>query len=100
MLPRQQFRSLRLAIRIGGFGTAATAALFLTFAAGQPAAAQSAQAAGSSEARTGPGEPKPAAPQSSEGAPVSFEADRVEYSDKADSVTASGNVVLRREGKS
>jgi len=32
-------------------------------------------------------------------APVAFEADRAEYDDNADTVTASGNVVLRRDGQ-
>ncbi len=31
---------------------------------------------------------------------ISFEADRVDYSDDSDTVTASGNVVLRRDGQS
>ncbi len=42
--------------------------------------------------------PEPTAP--SQGEPVQFEADSVSYSDDQDSVTASGNVVLRRDGKS
>ncbi len=32
--------------------------------------------------------------------PIAFEADRIEYANDSDTVTASGNVVLRRDGKS
>ena len=40
------------------------------------------------------------APASSDQVPVQFEADRVQYDDSADTVTASGHVVIRREDQS
>ncbi|MBT0668580.1 LPS-assembly protein LptD [Novosphingobium profundi] len=43
--------------------------------------------------------PKPA-PETADAVPIAFEADTVEYAEKGDTVTASGNVVLRREGQS
>ncbi len=43
--------------------------------------------------------PEPAA-ASDDTVPVAFEADVVEYDEKGDNVTASGNVVMRREGQS
>ncbi len=42
----------------------------------------------------------PPAEAAANGKPVDFEADALAYSDDDDSVTASGNVVLRREGRS
>ena len=46
-----------------------------------------------------PAEP-PAEQPAPDGKPVDFEADAISYADDDDSVTASGNVVLRREGRS
>jgi LPS-assembly protein len=42
----------------------------------------------------------PTGESAAEGVPVAFEADVVEYAEHTDTVTARGNVVLRREGKS
>ena len=99
MLPQQQFRSLCLAIRRcgigGGVAVALLAAPFIALVATQPAAAQ-ADAAQTAAV----GDPPVAAAQARQSPPIDFEADRVEYAQDADSVTASGNVVLRREGKS
>ena len=44
--------------------------------------------------------PNPEAAASGPGQPIDFEADSVAYSDDTESVTASGSVVLRRDGKS
>ncbi len=41
-----------------------------------------------------------AAPSGTESNPIAFEAERIEYSDDSETITASGNVVLRRDGKS
>ena len=47
-----------------------------------------------------PETPAPAKDNSSPSGPIAFEADRVEYDQNGDTVTASGNVVLRREDQS
>jgi LPS-assembly protein len=53
--------------------------------------------AGPALAQDAPSPETPAAPAESE--PVNFEADRVEYDSKGETVTASGNVVLRRDSQ-
>jgi len=82
-LPLQAL-SARLHHRVGR-GTLLVLALLLGGVAG-PALAQDA-----------PAPETPAAPAESE--PVDFEADRVEYDSNSETVTASGNVVLRRDSK-
>jgi LPS-assembly protein len=85
-------------------------ALLLT---GNPAHAQDAEAMPQGSADQGPLHPSTreaghaptpaaanAAPTAPDAVPVAFEADKVEYDQNADVVTATGNVVLRREGKS
>jgi len=74
-----------------------TGLALLTVPAGGALAAQPA------EAPTPPAldnAPNNAAAPDPGGQPVAFEADRVEYRDNEDSVTASGNVILRRENQS
>ena len=91
MLPQQRFRSFCQTIRRCGIASKIAALLLAVLIAAQPVAAQveATQTTASSEPVAG-----------TQGPPIDFEADRVEYADDADSVTASGNVVLRREGKS
>ena len=48
----------------------------------------------------GPPAPAPSPAPAAEAREVAFEADKVEYNDKADTVTATGSVVLRSEGRS
>ena len=48
----------------------------------------------------GPAEPPAAAPASAETSQIAFEADNLAYDNDDDTVTASGNVVLRRDGQS
>ncbi|MGE3690147.1 MAG: LPS-assembly protein LptD [Novosphingobium sp.] len=75
--------------RPGGFGlwTATLATLLLALlAAPRPAAAQAAEG--------------DATAQVDQERPIQFEADRVEYDNKSNDVTAKGNVVLRRNGQS
>jgi LPS-assembly protein len=64
----------------------AEALLLAMFAAVQPAMAQ--DTSGQRPAQSAPEE-----------APVAFEADRVEYDDNSDAVSASGDVLLRRDGQ-
>ncbi len=91
MLPGSQFQSLFQAIpsqRSGWRKLGAGLALILlaSLALAVPASAQI--------------EARPETAETRESKPVEFEADTVAYNDDADSVTARGNVVLRREGKS
>jgi len=92
MLPRQQFRLLFLALRAGGVASRLLSALIAGTVATQVAQAQAQSAP--------PVGPEAVAAQATQGPPIQFEADKVEYADDTESVTASGNVVLRREGKS
>ena len=55
---------------------------------------------GSNASATAARSPRETVASETQGPPIDFEADSVAYADDADSVTASGNVVLRREGKS
>ena len=88
MLRNLRSRSLAQAIRRCGFGGRIALSLLVALIAPQPAVAQ-VQAL------------QTVAPETpTQGPPIDFEADRVAYADDADSVTASGNVVLRRDGKS
>ena len=80
-------------------------ALTLALATGGAAALLPASAAAQDLTRT-PGTapiteaPPEPAPATDEAVPVAFEADVVEYDENGESVTASGNVVLRRDGQS
>ncbi len=101
MLPRQQFRLLYLALRAGGVASRLLSALIGGAVATQVAHAQApagqevvSTAAASVDAIGG------ATGGATQGPPIQFEADRVEYADDTEIVTAIGNVVLRREGKS
>ncbi|MDE8653256.1 LPS-assembly protein LptD [Novosphingobium album (ex Liu et al. 2023)] len=47
-----------------------------------------------------PPPPGPAGETAAGEIPIAFEADRIEYAEKTEDVTASGNVVLRRQGQS
>ena len=104
MLPRQQFRLPYLALRAGGVASRLVGALLAVTLAAQPARAQvNAAQVATSAADTAPdqaalSDSKPI--QAKQGPPIDFEADRVEYADGTQSVTARGNVVLRRAGKS
>ncbi len=86
MLPGPQFLPQLQGLRIRRLGAGVTLALLASLAAVHPASAQ--------EAPLGP----PAGQAMSD--PIDFEADTLEYSDDNETVTAKGNVVLRREGKS
>jgi LPS-assembly protein len=90
MLPRQQFRFLYLAHCVGGVASRLLGALIAGTLLAQVAQAQA-------QAPAGPGA---VATKTSEGPPIQFEADKVEYADESETVTARGNVVLRREGRS
>lgn len=91
MLPAVPFLLQARRPRLGSWAAAGFLALSLVSA--PPAA----WAQGEAQAEVPPLVQMPeAAPTDS----VAFEADRVEYSDKADTVTASGNVILRRGDQS
>ena len=80
-IPLQAVRCRLRSWRRGGIALA-----LLPLLAAQPTLAQDAV-----------GAPTPQAP--AEEAPVAFEADRVEYDTNSEEVTATGNVVLRRDGQ-
>ena len=86
MLPGSLIPLLRQAPPLRRLGAGAALVLLASLVLASPALAQ---AAGGAQV-IAPGD----------GKQVDFEADTVSYSDDADSVTASGSVVLRREGKS
>ena len=90
MLPRQQFRVLCLRLRESGIAMLLVSALLVAAIAAQPAQAQ----------QEAPSEVNAAKTETAQGPAIGFEADRVEYADGTESVTAIGNVVLRREGRS
>ena len=109
MLPRRQFRLHNPSLRAGRFTGWLGGALVLAMLAASPARAQDAarpdspiNASATTPAVTAPAASSAAAApiDSANGPPIGFEADRVEYSDSTQAVTASGNVVLRREGRS
>mgnify|MGYP003342635871 CR=1 FL=1 len=53
----------------------------------------------SAQVAAAPGE-HPATEATDNSGPIGFEADQVQYNDKSEDVTASGNVILRRSGQS
>ena len=90
MLPEPQFLRLYRRLHLTGGLRALWAGLALALCvlpnAGTMAQAQAADA--------------PANAAETPGQPIDFEADAISYADDDDTVTASGNVVLRREGRS
>ena len=93
MLPRQQFRLPHLALRAGGVASRLFSALIAGAVAAQVAQAQAPVPQAATSAAAAPA-------KAEQGPPIDFEADRVEYADGTETVTAIGNVVLRRDGKS
>jgi LPS-assembly protein len=95
MLPPPQFRSQCLRLPKSSVASLLVSALLVATATTLPAQAQ--VTAAPEESSIAPAQTTPLPTQ---GPPIAFEADRVEYADGTESVTAAGNVVLRREGRS
>jgi LPS-assembly protein len=95
MLPPPQFRSQCLRLPKSSVASLLVSALLVATATTIPAQAQ--VTAAPEESSIAPAQTTPLPTQ---GPPIAFEADRVEYADGTESVTAAGNVVLRREGRS
>jgi LPS-assembly protein len=89
MLPGPNSIKCRRRRGIGRWNAVLAALLVATLADADPAIAQAADPAGEAGPAT-----------SDNSGPIGFEADKVEYNDKTDDVTASGNVILRRQGQS
>lgn len=84
--PRASLQARSIRLRARNFLATAVACVALT--AALPALAQE------------PAEVQPEAGQPAEQSTIAFEADQLEYSEDDETVTAIGNVVLRREGQS
>jgi LPS-assembly protein len=95
MLPPPQFRSQCLRLPKSSVASLLVSALLVATATALPAQAQVIAAPEESSVA-----PAQTTTSSTQGPPIAFEADRVEYADGTESVTAAGNVVLRREGRS